>query len=459
MSQIRPATAKSAWVTVMLILLLVLAACGGATPAPAAEEAAPAAEEAAPAAEAPAAEAPAAEAAEAVTDTAEAAAEDPAAESAAEAETALTLWVIGEQRVPTLNELGAQFAEEFGVAVNVEVVDIAEIRNQLLLGAGTGEGPDMAIIPHDNIGALSENDVLAEIDLGAAADSFLAPAIDAFTYEGKLLGVPIAVENIGFFRNTELVPDAPATWAEVREIGAALVEAGTVEQAVALPDLGYNIYPLYTSFGGYIFGRDEAGSYTADDLGIAGEGMIEGLSWVTSLVEDGLVSPNVDWEAAHVLFESGQAPFIFTGPWAITRFDTAGVPYAVSAFPAASEGGEPGAPFMGVQGLVLNANSPDLLLAQTFATEILATEAAQAALFAQEPTPSAWTSVFENATDARIVGFSEAGVNAQPMPAIPAMGSVWDPWAAAGTLAVQGALSAAEALQAAAEQVVTALAQ
>lgn len=450
MSKVSSAPWRHRFLVLLMVVSLALVACSStattSTPVPEAPESTePTVEAIEPTAEAEVV------ATEATTETAETTPDDTA--------TGLTLWVIGEQRVPVLNQLGEQFAEEYGVSVTVEVVDLAEIRNQLLLGAGTGEGPDMAIIPHDNIGALAANGVLAEIDLGDKTDSFLPTAINAFTYESQLLGVPVAVENIGFFRNTELVPDAPATWDDVTAIGQALVESGTAEQAIALPDLGFNIYPLYTSYGGYIFGRDDAGNYNPDDIGLASEGMINGLTWVTDNVNAELVSPNIDWEAAHVLFESGQTPFIMTGPWAITRFKEAGVPYEITAFPAATEGGDAGVPFLGVQGLVINANSPDALLAQTFATEILATEEAQASLFAQEPTPSAWTSVFESASDPDIVGFSEAGVNAQPMPAIPEMGSVWDPWANAGTLAVQGELSPTEALELAVEQVKAGIAQ
>jgi maltose-binding protein MalE len=41
-----------------------------------------------------------------------------------------------------------------------------------------------------------------------------------FTYtDGKLYGLPYASENLGFFYNTELVPEPPTTWDEVLEIG------------------------------------------------------------------------------------------------------------------------------------------------------------------------------------------------------------------------------------------------
>jgi arabinogalactan oligomer / maltooligosaccharide transport system substrate-binding protein len=179
------------------------------------------------------------------------------------------------------------------------------------------------------------------------------------------------------------------------------------------------------------------------------------LEWVKSLVDAGVVSSTIDWEASHVLFETGKSPFIFTGPWALNRFQTAGVPYAISAFPAATEGGDPGYPFMGVQGVVINGNRPNVVLAQTFLTEFLATEEHYQAIYDAEARPSAWKTVFESATGDDTIGFNAAGVNADPMPSIPAMGFVWDAWTGAGNLTLSGELPAAEALTAAEEQVLT----
>jgi len=32
----------------------------------------------------------------------------------------------------------------------------------------------------------------------------------------------------------------------------ALVDSGETEYAIAFPDLGYNYYPVYSAFGGYL---------------------------------------------------------------------------------------------------------------------------------------------------------------------------------------------------------------
>ncbi len=366
----------------------------------------------------------------------------------------LTIWT-DDQRLPVITDLSALFTEEFGIDVIVEPMGIQDTKDAIIRGASTGEGADIFIIPHDNIGALVDSGVVAPIDLGDKLDLFLSNSIEAFTYDGELYGVPFAIENIAFFRNVELVPDAPATWAEAAEIGKALVDAGDVEYAVALPDLGYNYFPAYTAFGGYIFGSDDTGSYLADDVGMGEDGMIMGATWAYDLIRDGYASDNLDWEAAHVLFESGQAPFIMTGPWALDRFRSGEVPYAISAFPSAEEDSEPGAPFIGVQGFMVNANSENLLLAQTYLTEFIATDEAMQIIFDADPRPSAWVAIFEATDDEDMQGFAAAGENGQPMPAIPAMGYVWDAWGNAGLLMAQGELTPEEALTEAANQIIT----
>ena len=248
-----------------------------------------------------------------------------------------------------------------------------------------------------------------------------------------------------------MVPDAPATWDEVAKIGTDLVKSGKAKSAIGLPDLTYNIYPCTQPSVAISSASDSSGSFTVDDMGM--EKMTPGLEWVKGLVDAGVVSPTIDWEASHVLFETGKSPFIFTGPWAINRFKTAGVHYAISAFPSATAGGETGYPFLGVQGIVINSNRPNVVLAQTFCLEFLATEENYQAIFDAEPRPSAWASIFNAATDADTVGFNAAGINADPMPSIPAMGFVWDAWSGAGNLTLSGEQPAADALKAAQEQV------
>ena len=159
--------------------------------------------------------------------------------------------------------------------------------------------------------------------------------------------------------------------------------------------------------------------------------------------------PNTfDYETAHQLFETGQAATIMAGPWALDRIRASGVPYAVADFFP-----DDGAPFLGVQGFFVNPFSENVLLAQSFLTEFVATEDLMMELYTTGNRPSAFKSVLALTDDVDLKAMGNAGANAIPMPNIPEMGSVWSAWDNALNLAVAGTQPPDEAMADAAEQV------
>ncbi|NJN55845.1 MAG: extracellular solute-binding protein [Anaerolineae bacterium] len=301
------------------------------------------------------------------------------------------------------------------------------------------------------MGQLVSSGLLAPVDLGDKADLFTEVGLTGCTYEGQLYCIPYAQENLAFFYNTDLVAEAPATWDEVVEVGTALMESGDATYGFALTGTTYDAFPLNTAFGGYIFGRDDAGNYNPQDLGVDNEGMIAAGQWMADQVEAGFMPNTTDWDTAHVLFETGEIPFLMAGPWALDRIRTSGVPYAISTFPEGPAG--QGAPFAGVQGFFVNALGENPLLAQAFLSEFVATEEVMQALYDTGQRPSAFISVLEATEDPDIASFGEAGANAVLMPAIPEMGSVWGSWGDAVTLILNGEQTADEALTTGAAQI------
>ena len=362
-------------------------------------------------------------------------------------ENALVVWA-DDTRTPILQELADDFAAEYGVALVVE--QVADIREQFGIAAPAGEGPDILVGAHDWIGELVEGGLLAEVDLGDKRDEFLPVALDGFTLGGTLYGMPYAIENLALFYNTELIDEAPETWEDVEAISADLVDAGEVQYGMAVPvGATYDAYPLYTAFGGYIFGQED-GDYVPTDVGLDSEGFVEAGTWLQDMIDAGYAPSDADWDTAHALFEQGEAAMIMAGPWALDRFQEAGVPYDIAAFPAA-EG--PGQPFLGVQGFMINALSEQLFLAQAFLTEFVATEETMTALQEAGNRPSAYIPVFEDIVEEDLLAFGEVGAEAALMPAIPEMNAVWASWGDAITLIMQNEQEPEDALTNAAEQV------
>jgi len=401
--------------TVLLVFSMLVAACGGAAePAPAAAEptAAPVVE-AAPTV-APAPEAPAA---------------------------TLRIWADGT-RAPILQGLAADFQATYGVELVVELK--SAIRDDFQVAAPVGEGPDIIIVAHDQAGAMVANGLLAPVDLGDMAGEFVANALDACTFNGELYCMPYATENLAFFYNTDLVETPPTTWDEVISTGEALIASGQATYVMAVTGTTYDMYPFYTAYGGYIFGKDDAGNWNPQDLGVDNEGMVEAVGILADLAAAGSIPADWDHDNNMVLFQTAETPYAMVGPWNLDDVRKAGVPYAITNFPSGPAG--EGFAFAGTQGFFINALSDNVLLAQAFLTEFVATDEVMQALYVAGGRASAFLPVLNATDDADLAAFGAAGANATMMPAIPAMGSVWANWDSGVVLARDGKQTAAESM-------------
>lgn len=368
----------------------------------------------------------------------------------AEPEVSLVIWA-DETRAPILQALAEDFQATYSVGLDVQ--QVADINDQMPIAAPAGEGPDIFIGPHDRLGGWVDSGLVAPIDLGDKASQFAQVALDGFTIGGQLYGMPYAIENMALIRNVDLVPEAPATWDELLAAGAALQASGDVTYALAFEDNGYKLYPVLTSFGGYVFGRSEDGTWDPTDLGIDSTGMIDAGNWIAENVAAGLISPSAnDADTAQTLFVTGEVPFLITGPWALDQIRGSDVNYAISPFPSG------GQPFAGIQGFMVNAFSENVLLAQTFLTEFVATEDVMRQLYVAGDRASAFLPVLETTDDPDLAAFGKAGTNAALMPAIPEMGAVWGSWNSAVVLVITGQDTAENAFKTAAEQIRTVLA-
>ncbi len=364
----------------------------------------------------------------------------------------LVIWA-DDTRVPVLQSFAEEFGAENEVEVALQEVSFDDIRDRLITAGPAGEGPDIIIGAHDWLGELVENGVVAPVDLTGVEDDLVEVAVQAFTFDGQTYGLPYATENVGLFRNTDLVPDAPATWEEVEETALSLQEAGDVRQGIVWPSEPadpYHNYPIVTAYGGYVFGMEDDGTYDPSDLGIDSPGALEAANKFAEMIDTGVMSADISYQLMIDLFSTGDAAFAITGPWALGDFPD--VPFEVSPIPTV-EGGTP-APFVGVQGFMVSAFAENELLAQTFLLDFMATDEAQVALFEAGNRPPALISAFEQvADDPNIEAFGEAGVDGVPMPAIPEMASVWEAWTNAYTLIYEGDMEPDAAFEDAADQI------
>ncbi|WP_100447489.1 sugar ABC transporter substrate-binding protein [Glycomyces xiaoerkulensis] len=367
----------------------------------------------------------------------------------------LVIWA-DETRTPVLKEYVSGFESQVGVKVTVEE-HVETLREDFIAAAEQGEGPDIVVGAHDWAGQLAADGVISPVTLTGNQESALNEAsVSAFTVEGNLYAVPYAIENIGLIRNTALAAEAPTTFEELVAAGEA---AGT-ENSLLLPvgpdGDAYHGYPIFSSMGGYLFGAEGT---DPSDVGVDSPGGVAAFEKFAELGSDGVLSTSVDGSNAIPFFTEGKAPFLISGPWALTDAQNAGIEYEVSAIPG-FEGQNPASPFMGVQGFYVSASAQNALFAQEFVTNYVLTEELQLQLAEAGGRLPALTSAAEAYSEgnADVQGFAAAGENALPMPNIPAMNAVWEPFGRAEADSVDGTTSGEDAAATAAQSIRDAIA-
>ncbi|WP_251151562.1 extracellular solute-binding protein [Cellulosimicrobium sp. Marseille-Q4280] len=348
----------------------------------------------------------------------------------------LTVWV-DETRQDAVTAAATSFEEETGTSVEVVLKNFEDIRADFLAQVPTGEGPDITVGAHDWLGELTTNGVVAPLELGDKASEFETVSLQAFTQDGQVYGLPYAIENIALIRNTQLAPEAPATWDDAVAAGQA---AGTTFPILVQSDNDkgdpYTHYPFQTSFGAPVFTQNEDGSYSSE-LAMGGP---EGQAYATWLGEQGaagVLSQDTTYDIAVEAFKNGESPFIVGGPWMIESFE--GMDLSIDPIPAA--GDQAAQPFVGVQGFYLSAESENAIVANDFLVNFLSTEEAQLALYQAGNRPPALTAAADSAasSDPIVAGFRAVGAEAVPMPSIPEMASVWSFWGVTEAAIVSGA--------------------
>lgn len=351
---------------------------------------------------------------------------------------ALTVWVDAE-RVDALKSAAAAYTEKTGVEVKLVGKDNNTIKDDFIQQVPTGKGPDITMGAHDWAGELSTNGVVAPLELGDSSGDYLTVAIDAATYEGSVYLLPYAVENIAVLRNADIVPEPAANFDDMIAKGTAagLAQPFVVEQgAEGNP---YHLYPFQTAFGAPVFGTNADG-YDPADLQIGNAGGEQFATWLGAQGKNGsgVFNTDIDGDIAKQSFLDGTAAFWLTGPWNVGAAVDAGINVAIDTVPSPTA--DPASPFAGVKGFYLSSESKNKVAANDFLVNYIGTEDVQLELFEAGNVLPALSAAAETASaDPIIAGFAAVGDQAVPMPAIPAMGAVWQYWGIAQAEIINGA--------------------
>jgi len=360
----------------------------------------------------------------------------------------LTVWTTFNN--PTLDFLQddvAAFADAFGVDVEVVKLDINELKQQMLLSAPQGQAGDVIVgIPHDQMGEMAVGGVLADLT-NTATEGYLADLGEqsrlAFTYNGRLFGLPLFVEGPALLYNRELLGEVPGTYPEFVSTAQELTTADTFGYLHDINNFYFSYAWLHT-WGGYVFGRDD-GALNPNEVGLATEGAVQGAEALQALrFEQDVIPAGTNYDVANGLFIDGALAMFYTGPWAVGQALEAGIDVGVAPMPPLADG-TPWSGFMGVQGVLVNEFSERRTDAVNLAKWLTRADAQLGYARLEGRIPASQSALAEVSDDPIVAGFGEALLNSEPMPNIPEMGQVWGPMANALGVITESADASVEA--------------
>lgn len=404
-------------VAVLALASGALAGCGGSQPAPAPAPA-PAAQPAAPA---------------------------PAPKPAP---VTLSIWsyLVPETELPEMKKMAEEWAAKTGN--KVDFVKGAEGFQAFATAAQSDKAPDMVFgIAHDNLGPFYKAGLLAPVPDGIVNKADFVPlALDADSFDGKLMGVPLAMEAVALFYNTDKVKEAPKDW-------KSFIESAKANGFMYDVKTFYFSYGFIGGQGGYVF-KNNGGALDPRDVGLGNAGAVAGLNTLKSFVDEFRFMPkDVNGDVAKAAFQTGKSAYYISGPWDVGGLQKAGVKFGVAPVPAL-ENGKPFQPFVGVYSAFVSSTSKN----QKVAWELMKymVDNSPMPLFRvgnRIPVQKKYLDNAEVKANALLAGFGASAANGVPMPNIAAMGQVWDPMGKA----IDAVLSSKQDAQTAATNAVKAI--
>ncbi|MFS0912223.1 extracellular solute-binding protein [Microbacterium sp. 179-I 3D2 NHS] len=221
-----------------------------------------------------------------------------------------TSWNYGEDAQKALiEEEVAGFTDAEGISADLVSYPFAEYRNQILLRSRDGSTTGAAQLDIADIQSLARLGVLEDLSPYVEAGGYTDAALANGKVDDKQYGLPWYTGSIGLISNTALlekagITETPKTVDEFEEALKAVKGLGgdVVPYALATkPETIKDFIPWLKTFGSKVVDGDE--------ISVNDKGAVEALTWITSLVDEGLVSLNIGRPEARTLYSQGKTAF------------------------------------------------------------------------------------------------------------------------------------------------------
>ena len=349
-----------------------------------------------------------------------------------------------------MEEAAKAFEKDSGTKVTIKTGDALGGLDKLSLDNQSGKAPDVMMAPYDRVGGLGNDGQLAEVTLNK--DSKTDKTTESLvTNGGKVYGAPAVIETLVLYYNKDLLQEAPKTFGELEELAKDSKYDFAGEEGKNTAFLAdwtnfYYAYGLLSGNGGYVFGKNGT---DPKDVGLNNQGAIDGIEYAKTWYAKwpkGLQDTKGAANFIQTQFQEGKTAAIIDGPWKASSLKEAKVNYGVATIPTLPNGKAYSA-FGGGKAWVIPAGANNPEAAQKFVDFLTSTDQ-QKAFYDKTNEVPANTEAREYAVgknDELTTAVVKQFENAQPMPNISEMSTVWDPAATMLFDAVSGKKSAKDA--------------
>jgi arabinogalactan oligomer/maltooligosaccharide transport system substrate-binding protein len=354
-------------------------------------------------------------------------------EAIASGEVPLKVWFeedyLAEAAIAAFKE---QFKDEYpDMRIEYELVTKNDAVEKMSLAGEAGNGADVYMSLYDQVARAIDDGTAAP--LGEYTGVLQERMSDSFTsvvsVEDQMYAVPVTTESLALIYNTTLLEeltgsDQPAaTWEEIKDLAATYNDPGANRWTMRMSTAEiYRAYPILSSLGWQVYPDGNV-----DDPGFDDPALTAALDYYGGLRElYDVPSADSTWETIEEGFAKGETPYVITGPWSFSLFDTGaaenGFEYGVTTLPSV-EGGEPAGSFAGMHVAVVSGYSEYPAAARVFAN-FLASDAGAAAVYAatgQIPAINAdlLAGVEGIEDDPHVAGVVAQSANAELIPQVP----------------------------------------
>ncbi|XTZ39766.1 extracellular solute-binding protein [Salmonella enterica] len=350
------------------------------------------------------------------------------------------------------------FEQKYDVKVNVQEMPYAQQLEKLRLDGPAGIGPDVLVIPNDQLGAAVVQGLLTPLDLNEEKAAAFTPAsINAFRLDNAFYGLPKAVETLVLIYNKDMIDKPFETLPQWLDYSKKQRENNQYGLLAKFDQIYYS-WGAIGPMGGYLFGKNDKGGFNPLDIGLNKPGAVEAVTFLKKFYADGVFPSGIlgdnGLNAIDSLFTEKKAAAVINGPWAFQPYEAAGINYGVVPLPALPDG-KPMSSFLGVKGYVVSTWSKDKALAQQFIEFINQPQYVKTRYIATREIPAQKAMVDDPVikNDEKASAVAVQATRATAMPGIPEMGEVWGPANAALELSLTGKQEPQAALDGAAKQI------